>query len=107
MALKKVGKFEGFLSESFEDDIFVRELRLSDEEVEYVKEKYPRALLKKCQTDQNSDGKAWYEINLLSPIDDREESLNSQDIADIKEENIRLKKELERVKKTVLVPASK
>jgi hypothetical protein len=77
MALKKVGKFEEFLSESFEDDIYVRELRLSDEEVEYVKEKYPRARLKKCQTDQNSDGKAWYEINLLIPIDDEEDLLAS------------------------------
>jgi hypothetical protein len=105
VVLKETKKFEEFLTESFEDDIYVRELRLSDEEVEYVREKYPRARLKKCQTPDSLDGKCWYEINLLAPIEDGQESQNTQDVA-IKEEGLRLRKELEHVKNAVRIPAN-
>jgi hypothetical protein len=62
MALPEVQKFEEFLLESFGDGVYFRELRLSNEEIEYLKNKYPRASLKKCQTTECPDGKFWCEV---------------------------------------------
>jgi hypothetical protein len=86
--------FEEFLTKSFAHGVYFRELRLSQEEAGYVVKKYPEASLKKCLTSASSDGKCWYEVNLLPPITASN---------DLEKENLRLKKELEEFKK-LLVP---
>ena len=55
--------FEEFLLESFGDGISCRELRLSAEELAYVKVKYPSATIS-LLSDTSADGKSWFEINL-------------------------------------------
>lgn len=59
-------KFDKFLMDSFSEGIYCRELRLSNEEIEYLKKKYPKASLKKFSTDEYDDGKTWWEVNLLN-----------------------------------------
>jgi len=86
--------FEEFLKRSFAHGVYFRELRLSREEVGYVRKKYPKASLKKCQITASLDGKCWYEVNLLPPVTASN---------DLKKENLRLKKELEELKRS-LVP---
>lgn len=68
-------RFEDFLVDSFGDGVMVRELRLSNVEVEYVLKKYPQASLKKALTPEYSDGKHWYEVSLLKPSLDEEDSI--------------------------------
>ncbi|SDK66872.1 hypothetical protein [Natronincola ferrireducens] len=66
MTPNEIKRLEEFLEDSFGAGVYFRELRLSNEEMEYVKRKYPRAELKKCVTRECSDGKIWWEVNLLS-----------------------------------------
>lgn len=101
MMPNKVEKFEDFLLQSFGDGIYSRELRLSKEEKVYVQKKYPNASMKKCLSMEASDGKCWYEINLLPPISFMKSSLNSNELAAVQQENNQLKRELESLKKTV------
>ncbi|MCQ6276688.1 aspartate/glutamate racemase family protein [Bacillus sp. V3B] len=63
-----------FLSESFANDQFVRELRLSKEELEYAKKKYPNASFKIISTEEDRNEKCWCEINLL-PLSNVEKTL--------------------------------
>ena len=63
---RNANTFEEFLLESFGDGISCRELRLSAEELAYVKVKYPRAMIKSLLSDISEDGKSWYEV-ALSP----------------------------------------
>jgi hypothetical protein len=86
--------FGEFLKTSFAHGVFSRELRLSLEEAGYVQKKYPKASLKKCMTSEASDEKCWYEVNLLPPVTVP---------YDMEKENLRLKTELEELKK-LLVP---
>jgi hypothetical protein len=86
--------FEQFLRNSFAHGVYFRELRLSREEAGYVQKIYPKVSLKKCLTPETSDGKCWYEVNLLPPVTTSN---------DFKNENLRLKKELDDLKK-LLVP---
>jgi hypothetical protein len=89
-------KFKEFLQESFGDGILFRELRLSNEELAYVKEKFPRARITKSHANEQLDGKAWYEIS-LSPINDKEMTLSKEN-GNLQQENERLKQELEALK---------
>ena len=57
-------QFEGFLAESFADGVMHRELRLSNEEREYLQNRYPKASLKQILSPEYVDGKAWYEVKL-------------------------------------------
>jgi hypothetical protein len=66
MILTKIETIDVFLSQSFADGIFFRELRLSQEEAGYVQNKFPKASVKKCPSPESIDGKCWYEINLLT-----------------------------------------
>lgn len=60
-----VRKLEDFLWDSFEKDgVRVRELRLSDEELDYIKKKWPKATFKKNMAEGNTDTKSWYEVRL-------------------------------------------
>jgi hypothetical protein len=97
----KVESFEEFLSSSFEDGVFSRELRLSKEEVTYVQKKYPKASVNKCPGTESSDGKSWYEIHLLPPIATMDNPMNSNGLAAIQNENQQLKQELELLKKSL------
>jgi len=97
----KVESFEDFLSSSFGDGVYSRELRLSKEELAYVQKKYPRASVKKCSSTEVSDDKSWYEIDFLPPIATIDKPVNSNGIAAVQNENEQLKQELERLKKSL------
>lgn len=54
--------FEDFLWESFCEGQAMRELRLSDEELQYLKARYP---VSSCAPrGQGQDGKSWYLVTL-------------------------------------------
>ncbi|MDF2857568.1 MAG: hypothetical protein K0Q87_3419 [Neobacillus sp.] len=89
--------FEEFLNESFRDGISCRELRLSTEELAYVKVKYPLATIKGLPSDVSADGKSWYEVALSSAMSEKVDP--SRDVEDIRQENKRLKLEIEALKK--------
>ncbi|WNS76073.1 hypothetical protein RRV45_03415 [Bacillus sp. DTU_2020_1000418_1_SI_GHA_SEK_038] len=97
--------FEEFLKNSFANDVYFRELRLSQEEADYVSKKYPTASLKKCSA-ESPDGKCWYEVNLLPSTLNEPETLESENqrlkeelkALKLESENQRLKEELEALK---------
>ena len=64
MTSSEVKQFEDFLSTSFGEGVLGRELRLSAEELEYLKNKYPQASFQKTLTREYPDGKVWYEVKL-------------------------------------------
>lgn len=64
MTRDKVEEFEFFLWECFKEGAHLKELRLSDEEAEYLKDKYPSAVLSKMSDCECSDGKVWYKVAL-------------------------------------------
>jgi hypothetical protein len=101
MVPNNIETFEEFLAKSFGDGVYSQELRLSREEAGYVLTKYPKARLKKSVTAATSDEKIWYEINLPTPISVAEKSVNENEFAAIQTENLRLKQELERVKRSL------
>ncbi|WP_226581920.1 hypothetical protein [Halobacillus litoralis] len=86
-------EFEQFLSESFKEGVYFRELRLSEKEVSCLKAFYPKARVKRTSEVNDALSKSWYEINLL-PVKQRPEKYES-----LMQENIRLKNELETLKK--------
>ncbi|MFS0862105.1 hypothetical protein [Fredinandcohnia sp. 179-A 10B2 NHS] len=79
--------FEEFLKDSFANDVYFRELRLSNVEADYVSKKYPNASMKKC-SEESPDGKCWYEVNLLPS------TTTSSEPQSLESENQRLKEEL-------------
>lgn len=93
-----IKKFERFLLDSFEDGIQNRELRLSEREVIYLKEKFPDAKVQKCLGRVCTDGKEWYEVILVHSSKGQNESVFSK-VATIQKENIQLKQELDHLKK--------
>lgn len=60
----KQEQFEFFVAKSFENGVMLRELRLSNEEREYLQGKYPKASFKRILSPEYADGKAWYEVKL-------------------------------------------
>ncbi|MDD2372806.1 MAG: hypothetical protein PHF03_04400 [Syntrophomonadaceae bacterium] len=64
MTSDKGEQFEFFLAKSFGDGVMHSELRLSNEEREYLQDRYPKASLKRILSTEYADGKAWYEIKL-------------------------------------------
>jgi hypothetical protein len=80
--------FEDFLIESFRDGVSRRELRLSAEELAYVKVKYPLATIEDLSSDVSKDGKSWYEV-VLSPTASGKIDFSGHD-EDILQENRRL-----------------
>ena len=92
-------KFAEFLSESFRDGVSFRELRLSIDEVDYLKRRYPKASVKKSPTREYSEDKSWYEVNLFSII----HPVNETELEAIQKENRQLKQELESLKKTMAI----
>jgi len=58
-------KFDQFLVDSFHDGIYQRELRLSVEELQYVKAKYPHSIIKNMSS-SSKDEKQWYHIHLTN-----------------------------------------
>jgi hypothetical protein len=56
-------EFDEFLLESFKDGRSVRELRLSEEEANYLKIKVPKAKFKKIVDHLNQSSKDWYEVD--------------------------------------------
>lgn len=64
MTIQEKQDFERFLKESFENDVCIRELRLSDDELHYLKELMPKAEAIEIPGSVCQDGKRWYEIKL-------------------------------------------
>jgi len=60
----KQKQFEFFVAKSFENGVMLRELRLSNEEREFLLNRYPKANLKLILSPEYADGKAWYEVKL-------------------------------------------
>ncbi|WP_338471160.1 amino acid racemase [Niallia sp. XMNu-256] len=58
--------FDEFLTESFANDTYERELRLSSQECEAVKKRFPHATITSLDQEIDTDGKAWYKVNLIS-----------------------------------------
>jgi hypothetical protein len=56
-------EFEEFLLESFKDGRSIRELRLSEEEANFIKINVPKAKFKKIQVPLNQSSKEWYEVD--------------------------------------------
>ncbi|KAB2329962.1 hypothetical protein F7731_21095 [Cytobacillus depressus] len=98
LKLDEAEKFKRFLEESFGDGVNIRELRLSTEETEYIKRIYPKASLNKSIPKEAPDGKIWYKVSLQPPSKNLE-SQNTEDLATVQAENIKLKIELERLKR--------
>ncbi|MFS0673335.1 hypothetical protein [Ornithinibacillus sp. 179-J 7C1 HS] len=55
--------FDEFLLESFKDGRSIRELRLSQEEANYIKIKIPKVKFRKIQDCLNTSSKEWYEVD--------------------------------------------
>lgn len=67
-------KIADFLADSFNNDVYVRELRLTYEELEYAKKKYPNASFK-ILSKEDLDGKLWCEVNLIPDNEIEEKSV--------------------------------
>lgn len=63
MVKTEVERFEDFLSNSFQE-VLCRELRLSNEELEYLKKRFPKANIERMRTDESPDDKHWYLVKL-------------------------------------------
>ncbi|WNS75877.1 hypothetical protein RRV45_02250 [Bacillus sp. DTU_2020_1000418_1_SI_GHA_SEK_038] len=98
MKVNEAEKFREFLKESFGAGVKIRELRLSDEETEYIKRIYPRASLNKSIPTEAPDGKRWYKVSLRPPKNDKELQVKDH-LSAIQQENLQLKQELERLKR--------
>lgn len=83
--------FDEFLSESFANDQVVRELRLSQEELMYVKKKYPNASFKVVSTEEAVNGKVWYEVNLFPLNNDEEIRIETNNVQDLEQRKQELK----------------
>ncbi|CDQ18589.1 hypothetical protein SAMN05192559_101798 [Halobacillus karajensis] len=88
-------EFEQFLSDSFREGISFRELRLSEKELTHLKTHFPSAVIRRTSEVHDAYRKSWYEV-CLHPSKGKPESLDS-----IREENYRLKRELESLKKRI------
>ncbi|WP_217587038.1 hypothetical protein [Lentibacillus saliphilus] len=56
-------ELNSFFTESFRGDILKRELRLSEEEMRYIKQRFPRAHVTPVH-DPSSSNKVWYTVTL-------------------------------------------
>lgn len=65
MTKNQIEEFEFFLRECFKEDVCCKELRLSDEEVLYLKDKYPKAVIDRMPEGKCCDGKVWYRVSML------------------------------------------
>lgn len=63
MKFQEVESVADFITNSFADGKVVRELRLTNEELTYVKEKYPYAEIERL-TSNNFLRKSWYRIDI-------------------------------------------
>ncbi|MBM7552054.1 hypothetical protein [Thalassobacillus pellis] len=91
-------RFNIFLEESFSDGVYFRELRLSPEELDFVKKKFPKAKIEGNPKVSGNDQKAWYEVHIHPASGDREEE--SPEMIAIQKEKRRLEHELARLKKS-------
>lgn len=57
-----IKNFECFLTDSFKEGNLFRELRLSAQEIEYIKKKYPRATMTKIVVPDHLSDRDWYEV---------------------------------------------
>lgn len=64
MTAVDVEMFEQFLTDSFAGGFQFKELRLSAEELDYMKAKYPNARMKPMETRTYPDDKVWFEVTM-------------------------------------------
>ncbi len=98
LTFNEAEKFMEFLEDCFGDGVTIRELRLSNEETEYIKKVYPKASFNKNQVTETPDGKAWYKVILHPSSKNRKITAPSDEMIAIQNENLQLKQELERLK---------
>ena len=101
MTFNEAEKFKEFLEECFGEGVTIRELRLSNEETEYIKKVYPKASFNKNQVTEAPDGKAWYKVVLQPPTKSKKQTWNIEKLASIQKENAHLKQELARLKNSL------
>lgn len=99
-------RFKQFLLDSFGDGVYVRELRLSHEELGYVKTIFPNAEVHICPDSESADGKQWYNVHLKS-ANPTVSGGDKHKVASIQVENDRLKKELAMLKKELSTVSDK
>ncbi len=68
MSVKAIEDVIGFIEESFSGGRASRELRLSREEIEYIRRIYPRLSLKEMHKGFCDDGKLWVEASFEEAI---------------------------------------
>ncbi len=100
MTIHDIEKFKKFLEESFGDGINIRELRLSNDETEYIKKIYPKSRIIKSHTSETPEGKRWYRVS-LKPLIKTENEFSKSDMEVIKQENTQLKQELKMLKRSM------
>ena len=57
--------FEDFILQCFSGELRTAELRLSQEEKEYVSGKYRKARFKELDCENDGDGRIWYEVRIV------------------------------------------
>lgn len=63
MTNEEIKQFECFLEDSFANDTLSRELRLSDEQKEYLNNYFPKACIEEMAVESCKDGKRWYLVS--------------------------------------------
>lgn len=89
MSFIKQTTFEDFLYESFSDGIYSRELRLSDSEVNFMKEKFPNMKIEtladpKNRSLQEDENKKWYKVSIASKKPNNNVEEKTKDIEMVK-----------------------
>jgi len=64
MTKDQIQEFEFFLWDCFKGESRIKELRLSQEEILYLKSKYPNAVITEIPGSECSDGKLWFKVAL-------------------------------------------
>lgn len=64
MTAHETEAFEQFLAVSFAGGIRLRELRLSEAELQFITARYPNACTKPLEARAYPDGKLWFEVSL-------------------------------------------
>ena len=57
-------QLEQFITESFPEGVTRRELRLSTQEMAYLRERFPRTQFKAFTGNEYTDNKTWFEVQL-------------------------------------------
>lgn len=94
----KRNQFEEFLIDSFRDGASVRELRLSQEEIAFIQERFPNAELELSPQQGSSSERQWYFVDLRNSKLAADDSLRHMDMDSLYAEKEKLLLELNALK---------